>query len=573
MVRTLSRCRLVLPAVAIAVVAAGAFTARTGVEAWTTQYMGVSHGVSSATGAAPDIGRSIAIAPDGSVYLAGFLQSDSIALGNLNISTTEFREGFVAKFDADGDPAWLRTYAASTGNTLTINDIEVAPAGDLYLAGSFSGSVTFGSANLTSAGNVDGFIARLDSSGAPISAIAVGGTASDYVADLAYGPADTITAVGRIAGDSVAPSAITAPWPTSPVNDDGVILNVSMTLATVNWTARAGGTGNDFLDDVDAADEGTIAVSGGADTTAPLSIVVQGSGTSHTIVTPNPGSSAAMVVASLGTSGGSASVNWSETIDGTGTEIADGVVIDDAGRVTVAGYGTGPFDVDGVSHTSGRNVDTDLIISQFTADGTPRWSQVIDSGNSRDEVRGMTLAPDGEILTIGRYGQPSNAKFLAMAHSPDGDLVWGPILLGDADNQIGQGVAVSPAGDVYLTGRFAGGPVDPTDPTKTITVNGSSDIVLFGFATQFPPSTTTAPSTTEATTSTAAPTTTGAPTTTTTAPATTTTIDSATTTTPVTTTTEVLILPATGGDTTASTVLLLLGAVGALLTLSARRGA
>lgn len=572
MLRTIAR-RLLPLAITMAALATGSLTVRSGVEAWTTQYVGVSHGVSDPTGAATDIGRSVTIAADGSVYLAGFLQSSLITFGNLSTTTTGDRRAFVARFDADGNPLWLRTYTVSTGNSVSIYDIEVTPAGDLLIAGIFTGTMTFATAptptTLSSSGGTDGFIARLDSSGAPTSAIAIGGTGTDYVADLAYGPGDTVTAVGVVVGDAIAPSAVTAPWPTTPANDDGVIVNLSTSLGTVNWTARVGGTGDDSLQDVDVGSDGTIAVVGGADTRQTLSIVGAPSIPSQTIATPNPGDSSDMVIASLGTSGGAVSLNWSQIVAGAGTDIADGVAIDDLGRVAVGGYGTGPFTVGGVSYSSGRDVDTDLILSQFAADGTPRWTRVIDSGNSRDEVRALALAPDGQILTVGRFGETSDARFLAMAHSPDGTLVWGPILLGDANNQIGQAASVSPTGDVYLTGRFAGGPVDPTDASKTITVNGGSDIVLFGFATQFPPSTTTAPSTTEATTTTVAPETT----TTTTDDATTTTSDATTTTAPATTTTVAAILPATGGDTTASTVLLLLAAVGALLTLVARRRA
>ncbi len=569
------RRALLLVAGAVTAIAAASIATRSGVEAWTTQYTGVSHGESNPTGAAADIGQSIVIAPDGSVFLAGFLQSSSITLGSLNISASG-KEGFVAKFDADGDPIWLRTYAASTGDDVSIYDLEMTPAGDLLIGGRFGGTMTFATAPtpliLTSSGGADGFIARLDSSGVPISAVTVGGVGADAVHDLAYGPGDTVTAVGIVAGDAITPTAVAAPWATSPANDDGVILNLSPQLDIVNWTARVGGSGDDTLQDVDVGSDGVIAAVGGVDTRQPLAIVVAPSAASHTIVTPNPGSSSDIVVASLATSNDVVSVNWSQIIAGTGVEVADGVVIDDLGRVAVAGYGTGPFEVGGVSHSSGRNVDTDLIVSQFGADGTARWSTVIDSGNSRDEARAIAIAPDGQIITVGRYGEPSGTRFLAMAHSPDGTLLWGPVLLGDAANQIAQAAVVSPAGDVYLTGRFAGGPIDPTDATKTITVNGGSDIVLVKFAAQFPPSTTEVTTTTEATTTSDDATTATHVVGTTLDPTPTSAVGSTTMTpTTVSASSDTAILPSTGAGSGASITVILIVSVGCLLALSARR--
>jgi hypothetical protein len=57
--------------------------------------------------------------------------------------------------------------------------------GDVYLGGSFSGTVAFGPFSLTSAGDADGFVARYDPTGDVDWATALGGPNYDVVSDLA----------------------------------------------------------------------------------------------------------------------------------------------------------------------------------------------------------------------------------------------------------------------------------------------------------------------------------------------------------------------------------------------------
>jgi hypothetical protein len=99
-----------LPVVAIALVAVlfSAFAAVTPVRqvgAWTT---GVPQ-VSLITGTDIDIGRSVAVGPDGSIYVTGFFRSPTLAVTSsaqvvhvVTNTTSGDRDAFLAKFDAQG---------------------------------------------------------------------------------------------------------------------------------------------------------------------------------------------------------------------------------------------------------------------------------------------------------------------------------------------------------------------------------------------------------------------------------------------------------------------------------------
>ena len=89
---------------------------------------------------------------------------------------------FLARFGArTGRLQWaLATLGEGDGRALALDQ-----RGDVYLGGSFSGTVAFGPVSLTSAGDADGFVARYDPSGDVDWATALGGPNYDVVSDLA----------------------------------------------------------------------------------------------------------------------------------------------------------------------------------------------------------------------------------------------------------------------------------------------------------------------------------------------------------------------------------------------------
>jgi len=87
---------------------------------------------------------------DGNLYLSGAyaeqaLFDDIVLTGGSN---------YLAQFDPDGGAVWARNLPAPAR-------IVLDPAGERYVAGTFSGAIQFGTNSLTSAGGADVFIARL----------------------------------------------------------------------------------------------------------------------------------------------------------------------------------------------------------------------------------------------------------------------------------------------------------------------------------------------------------------------------------------------------------------------------
>lgn len=89
---------------------------------------------------------------------------------------------YVAMYDRSGDFYW-----AKRGGGPGIDrgyGIEFSPNRDIYVAGQFEGTMAFESLNLTSAGESDGFLMQLNSTGVPQWGKSLGGTGFDAIQGL-----------------------------------------------------------------------------------------------------------------------------------------------------------------------------------------------------------------------------------------------------------------------------------------------------------------------------------------------------------------------------------------------------
>jgi hypothetical protein len=117
-----------------------------------------------------DIVRGVAADKNGDVIVAG------VANG---------RDGFVAKYSAGGAFVWVRSFG-NTGihaGVTQANDVAVDAFGSVFVIGTFSGQTDFdpgpGETSLTSNGDEDIFVLKLDAGGNFVWATALGGRKSD----------------------------------------------------------------------------------------------------------------------------------------------------------------------------------------------------------------------------------------------------------------------------------------------------------------------------------------------------------------------------------------------------------
>ena len=104
---------------------------------------------------------------------------------------------FVAKLTSGGVHLWSKLYGNATNQDPRA--LAVDPGGAILVAGDFTGTVDFGGGVLTSAGVTDGFIAKLDPFGAHVWSKRQGDVAAQSVAGIAA-DAGGVFAVGTFAG-------------------------------------------------------------------------------------------------------------------------------------------------------------------------------------------------------------------------------------------------------------------------------------------------------------------------------------------------------------------------------------
>lgn len=139
-------------------------------------------------GAAGTGTEAIATDAGGNVYLAGRFDS-SVDFGGAPLRG---RGAFYCKLSPTGTV--LQTVPC--GTMCYPHALALDAAGNLYLAGEFSGMTAIGATNLTSAGRNDIFLARFDPSGTPVWARQDGGPLNDAAISLALDASGTPVVAG-----------------------------------------------------------------------------------------------------------------------------------------------------------------------------------------------------------------------------------------------------------------------------------------------------------------------------------------------------------------------------------------
>ena len=155
-----------------------------GNELWAKRFVG---GVAGTT-------LGVAIAANGSVYVVGNATGGPIDFGGGPVASGGGLEVFVAAFDASGNHLWSNLFGDATNDYAA--GVAVDAAANVYVTGSFEGSITFGGSTLTSAGNYDVFLVKLDAAGNHLWSKQFG----DASAQFSYGVASDVAGNVVVAG-------------------------------------------------------------------------------------------------------------------------------------------------------------------------------------------------------------------------------------------------------------------------------------------------------------------------------------------------------------------------------------
>ena len=362
--------------------------------------------------------------------------------------------------------------------------------GNVFITGSLQGTANFNpggtSANISSAGNRDIFLAKYAKSGL-----------LTWAKDLRGGDASSVAQGAAISVDGSGNVIVSGTF-TGTVNFDPGAGNTSFTASGRNdvFIAKYDPSGNllwarDIVGTSGTIDEGyalavdpsgNVAVAGSYQSAATFGST-----------TLNAGGMFEGFVAKLNPSG---QFLWAKSTTGSGSSVTQtaGLTIDASGNVISAGFysGTVNFDPNGGTSTPPSASSRAIFVQKLDASGNLVWAQGI-AGSDINQANSVVADPSGNLYVTGTFtGQVNfdagtgstllNAggyedPFL-MKLSAAGKLAWAKDLsLTGFNFGQGTGVAVDGFGNVFAAGYFAGVmTLDPTAAGAKLTSAGGFDV-------------------------------------------------------------------------------------------------
>jgi hypothetical protein len=418
-----------------------------------------------AGGTGNDEGFSIAIDSQGNQYVTGTFES-TVSFGSHILTSNGNYDIFVAKLDPDGNWLWV-VQAGGTGPDWG-GGVAVDGAGNAYVTGSYRGTVSFGSYTLTAYVNYnDMFVAKLNTNGTWLWAVSAGGGFYDQGNKIAVdGWGNAYMAVQS---DS---ETITFGSCTLTRFGPGTDIYVAKLDPYGNWlwAVQAGGTADDIGNDIAVDGEGNPWVTGkfrGTATFGSQTLTVSG----HNDV----------FVAKLNTNG---NWLWAVQAGGTADDIGHGIALDGSGNAWV----TGIFCLAASfgSHTLTTNSGGDIFVAKLDPSGNWLWAAQA-GGTVGDRGYGIALDGSGNAYVTGYFNRTASFGSHSLSVSgydsdifvakldPSGNWLWA-VRAGGTKPDEGYCIALDGSGIAYVTGYYR--ETGATFGSHSLPPNGSRNIFV-----------------------------------------------------------------------------------------------
>ncbi len=247
--------------------------------AYETSLCGAAAFVTRLTADGTDLVWSTLVSACGSLGVGGLFLHDTGAVTIAGDSTSEvypttsgafqpepaapgplFRDGFVSRISADGSKLVFSTFLGGSAAD-TIDTLDVDTAGRIWVAGFTQSTDLPVTAGAWSAGPMRGFVGRLSPDASVLEAMTYFGGDDVQIADIAVGPAGSITVAGRTDGPDfpITPGAFDATYqgPT-----EGFVAKLTSGLDELLFSTWIGGGSVDEVEHVAVDSAGTPTLMG-----------------------------------------------------------------------------------------------------------------------------------------------------------------------------------------------------------------------------------------------------------------------------------------------------------------------
>lgn len=437
-----------------------------------------------------DRGESIAIDAQNNVYTLGYFTETvdfDPGSGTFEVTAQGEADIFITKFDASGNFVWAKTIGSSDSeypDTLVLDT-----SGNLLITGYFETDLDFdpgaGTQILTSAGNLDAFVLKLDADGNYLWAKSFGSSSPDRGRGIAVDNSGNVVTIGYFNNTvDFDPGAGTANL-TSFGDEDIFILKLDAN-GNYLWAKQLGGTREDFPNAVAVDAAGNVYSTGSYTNSAPD--FDPGSGT---FLLESAGTLDKMFVSKLDASG---NFVWAKQASGSHYNVGNDIAIGPNGEVLVTGYfyATQDFDPGAATFELISEGLADAYILKLETNGNFVWAKRM-GGPVYEEGVSIKTDSNGGIYTTGRFEETvdfdpnggtanlSSEGFIDIfvQHlNASGNFQWASSV-GGQDEDRGLGIAVDNQGKVLCTGYFnTTADFDPGSGVFNLTSQGEMDVFI-----------------------------------------------------------------------------------------------
>lgn len=343
------------------------------------------------------------------------------------------------------------------GNSLTIDN-----SGNIITIGNFAGTVDFnpdtGAYNLTSNGNYDIFIQKLDASGNFLWALSFGGTQEDDGRSITSDNNGNIIVTGSFKG-LVDFNPDTATYNLTGSGNSGCYILKLDSMGNFIWANAFSSNGYEIGKDVAVDRNGNIYTTGIFYNTIDFD---PGPGVNNKTSVGN----ADVFIQKLDSNG---NLIWVKTFGGTYSDMGVSIDIDSIGNVYTLGdfKSNVDFNPGNGINSFNSNGNYDIFLNKLDSSGNFVWNKTF-GGQYNDGGSSISLDRFGNIILTGYYNSsvdfnPNAGTFILSSVnitdafvqklSTDGSFIWAKSIGGN-DYDFGVSVTSDKSGNIYTTGTF-----------------------------------------------------------------------------------------------------------------------
>jgi len=376
-------------------------------------------------------------------------------------------------------PDWL--WAKGAGGTGEDICYSVARdnSGNYYVAGSFSGRVSFGNTTLSSSGNRDIFVGKLNADGNWLWAKKAGGTYNDIASAIAVDSAGNAYITGYFASTTLTFIAGAITLSRSGGND--LFVAKISSNGVWQWARKnsSGGASTDTGNSIAVDADSNVYMTGYFRRNITFTTA-----TGTTTLTAQTYSYYDMLVAKISSDG-----IWQWVIQGSGADIkqGNGIAVDNLGNAYVTGgFNSRTLTLGNIVVTNHRDTVFDGFVAKVSPEGQWLWADRF-GGINADGGSSIAVDTTGNIYLTGYFNTTAYFGNLALTSSggydtfaakldSTGNWLWAR-KAGGAGFDEGLGISLDANSNVFLSGRFTG-TVNFGSTTLTSASSDSSDAFL-----------------------------------------------------------------------------------------------